>query len=519
MRTSSGIGSLTGLVLLLAVASTQAAISGLQLVGSSLTNPMYATHAPGERDRLYVLEKSGNIKILDLKTNTIIGTFLNISDTDAAGEGGLLGLAFHPHYFAPAGTTGSGRFYVYVTVDNGGIVIDGLTSPFSSRIREYAVTANPNVADPLSKKEIMNWVQPAQNHNAGWIGFNPVVTPGEPQYLYITSGDGGKQGDPDNNAQTITNEKLGKILRIDIDDDTPLDAVNYDIPPTNPFVAVAGDDEIWAYGLRNPWRASFDRDTGEFWIGDVGQSTREEIDRQQPNVGGANYGWRLWEGINRYGANPGDPFPAGYVGPVYDYAHGSGDFQGNAIIGGYRYRGPDPDLQGLYFFTDSESDNVWNFNPTNPAGTVDNLDDKLGALLPQIDRPVSFGEDAVGNLFIMDIGTGAANAGQIWRILTNKLLAGDYDADGDVDDADYGVWKGTFGAAGSGLPADGNGNGIVDAADYVVWRNNNGASVHVGAGAGAAVPEPAPWVLACQLASVAVLAAQRRYPRSCVRSA
>jgi glucose/arabinose dehydrogenase len=492
MRTFGCLGMIAALAVMLEASPARAAISGLQLVNSgpssTLTNPVFATYAPGERDRLYVVEKSGNIKILDLMTNTITGTFLNISDTDQAGEGGLLGLAFHPNYFGPEGTTGSRKFYVYVTVDNGGIPIDGLTSPFSSRVREYAALAgNYNVADPSTKKEIISWVKPQSNHNGGWIGFNPVITPGEPQYLYITSGDGGKQGDPDNNAQTITDEKLGKILRIDIDDDTPMDAVNYDIPSTNPFVGVTGDDEIWAYGFRNPWRASFDRDTGNFWIGDVGQNAYEEVDRQLPNVGGINYGWRYLEGTHTYGAGT----PPANVLPVYDYGHGSGDFQGNAVAGGYVYRGPDPDLQGLYFFADSESDNIWTLNGISPPGTVDNLDDKLGTLQTQIDRPVAYGEDAVGNLFILDIGTGASGAGQVWRILTNKLLPGDYDQDGDVDNLDYALWRSTFGTNTGGRPADGNGNGIVDAADYVVWRNNLGATVHDGAGAGsgAAVPE------------------------------
>ena len=176
----------------------------------ALTNPVFVTHAPGDENRLFVIEKAGAIKIIDLNSKAVSGTFMTVTDTKPQGEGGLIGMAFHPNYFNE-GETGFGKFYVYTTVENGGIPIDGETSPFTSRIREYSVTANPNVADAATKNEVLSWVKPRDNHNGGWIGFNPVITPGEPQYLYINSGDGGKQGDPDNNAQTIVNEKLGKV--------------------------------------------------------------------------------------------------------------------------------------------------------------------------------------------------------------------------------------------------------------------------------------------------------------------
>ncbi|MCA9239053.1 MAG: PQQ-dependent sugar dehydrogenase, partial [Planctomycetales bacterium] len=312
--------------LLLLASPASAGITGATRVANGLSSPLFATYAPGDKDRLFVLEKGGRIRIVDLTTNTVVPTpFLTINDTDAAGEGGLLGLAFHPDY------QNNGKFYVYVTVDNGGVFIDGGTSPFSSRIREYTATSATS-ADPSSVVEVLNWVQPRDNHNGGWVGFGP-----NDGYLYITSGDGGKQDDPDNNAQTLRGDLKGKILRIDVDqDDFPLPSQNYAIPEDNPFAGSANDNEIWAYGLRNPYRASFDRQTGDFWIGDVGQNLREEIDFQPADSpGGVNYAWKRREGFI---SHQGGALLPGDTEPVYDYTHGSGGFQGNSVTGGYVYR-------------------------------------------------------------------------------------------------------------------------------------------------------------------------------------
>src|SRR5262245_61720472 len=164
-------GILGALLLLASQQATHAAIAGLQRVATGLNNPVFATHAPGDRDRMFVLEKGGAIKIVNLQNNTVSGTFMSIGDTDSAGEGGLIGMAFHPNYFKQ-GETGFGKFYVYVTVDNGGTPIDGVNSAFTSRIREYSVTADPNVADPGTRNEVLSWLHPLDNHNGGWIGFN-----------------------------------------------------------------------------------------------------------------------------------------------------------------------------------------------------------------------------------------------------------------------------------------------------------------------------------------------------------
>lgn len=318
-------------------------------------------------------------------------------------------MAFHPDFAL------NRRFFVHVTVDNGGVLIDGVNSPFSSHIREYTASlANPDIAD-VTPTEIIRWVQPRANHNGGWIGFDPT---GADPSLYIMSGDGGKQRDPDNNAQTLIAERLGKALRIGVEaDDFPADPIrNYSIPADNPFVGIAGDDEIWAYGLRNPWRASFDRQLADLWIGDVGQGAREEIDFQSASsVGGENYAWNRREGLI---AHLGGSLLPGDIQPVYNYLHGSGDYQGGSTVGGYVYRGLDQDLAGLYFFADTLSANVWTFDPANPVGTVDRIN---GSLVPDVgvlDFPVSFGEDALGNLYIVDY---SSPDGEIFRIKTQFL--------------------------------------------------------------------------------------------------
>ena len=471
--------------------TASAAIAGLQRVASGLSSPIFATYAPGDRSRLFIAERGGAIRILNLETGTLEATpFLTMSGISTTGEGGFLGLAFHPDYFN-VGTPGYGKLYVDVTTNN---------TTFS-HIREFTVSAgDPNVADAGSQREILNFSQPQTNHDGGWIGFSP-----KDNYLYIATGDGGGGNDTDSghtagtgNAQDITDNRLGKMLRLDVNgDDFPADDQrNYAIPPTNPFVGLTGDDEIWAFGLRNPFRDSFDRLTGDLWIGDVGQGTREEIDFQPADSsGGENYGWRLREGTIATPSSGGGAPPPGNVEPVYDYGHVSGSFGGTVVSGGYIYRGPDPSLQGQYFFLDSRNsasaadDNYWMFDPANPYGSVQNINSSLTASIGNHQFPVSFGEDAIGNLYIAYI-----DSGEVYRIATNELLPGDYNADGDVDDADYTAWMTNFGAtAGVALAADGNGDGVVNAADYTVWRNNFGSSVHnLGAGSGSvSVPEPA----------------------------
>lgn len=381
------------------VATANDTATGLRVdrVASGLSRPIFATAPVGDFDRLFVVEQRGDIEILQLPSGQKNSTpFLSIGGLATGNEQGLLGLAFHPDY------ANNGLFYVNVTVAGG-----------DTQIREYQVSGNADIADPASARTLLTYDQPFSNHNGGWMGFGPDG------YLYISSGDGGSGNDPGNRAQDITNQLLGKMLRIDVNgDDFPGDANrNYSIPASNPFVGVTGDDEIWAYGLRNPWRSSFDRDTGDLYIGDVGQNNREEIDVQPAaSSGGENYGWRLREGTIETptgGEEVGGPKPPGAIDPIYDYPHNTGIPTGGiSVTGGYVYRGPIEELQGNYFFGDYLG-RVWSlrFNGDDPSqhdGT--NYDDfvewnpLLNPTSGTINQIPSFGEDAAGNLYILDLG-------------------------------------------------------------------------------------------------------------------
>jgi len=378
-------------------------VQGLTRVATGFDSPVFVTHAPGDANRLYVVEQSGLIRTLDLSTGSIASTpFLNIQGLvdDDGGEQGLLGLAFAPDYQT------SGNFYVNYTRDPG---------PGLDRTRvDRFTTLNPIAAAPANtntRSSVLEFNQDFSNHNGGWIGFSP-----KDNHLYIATGDGGSGNDPNNRAQSL-NSRLGKILRVDpTKDDFPSNTTeNYAVPTDNPFVNQSGLDEIWAYGLRNPWRNSFDRETGDLWLGDVGQGAREEINFQPADSnGGENYGWRLREGDISTLGGAGGPEPSDHEGPIYDYiSNGAGSFGGNSVVGGYVYRGIDPDLQGLYFFGDSFPRQVWTFDPTDPDGTVQNIESLLTPNAGSLGTPVSFGEDFAGNLYIVD------RDGDIFQIATN----------------------------------------------------------------------------------------------------
>lgn len=362
---------------------------------SGLNRPVFVGTAPGDPDRLFILlqrqNSIGRIKIFNLSTNTLnAADFLAISGLSGGNEQGLLGLAFHPNYQK------NGLFYVNITTQAGG---------GDTVIREYQ-RQTADLADASSARTVMTFNQPFSNHNGGWMDFGPDG------YLYIASGDGGSGGDPQNNAQDITNNRLGKLLRID-----PLGnnggGGQYGIPASNPFVGITGDDEIWAYGLRNPWRCSFDALTGDLYIADVGQGSLEEIDVQPASsTGGENYGWRVREGTSG-GAL------AGAIDPVYDYSHGAGNNQGFSVTGGYVYRGPIAVLQGHYFFADYVTDRIWSFKwdgsapgTHNGSNFTDFIDwtDLITTNVGTIANISSFGEDSVGNLYIVDLN------GEVFRI-------------------------------------------------------------------------------------------------------
>ncbi|MEO2048931.1 MAG: PQQ-dependent sugar dehydrogenase [Pirellulales bacterium] len=389
--------------------------TGTVRVTTGIERPIFAISPPGDSSRLFIAEQhTGRIEILDLASGTILGTpFLDLSELKTGNEQGLLGLAFDPDY------ANNGHFYVNVTTTAGS---------GDTHIRRYTVTGNPvtlNLASVGSQFEILSYNQPQVNHNGGWIGFSP-----RDSYLYIASGDGGGSNDNDSghtarigNAQDITNNLLGKMLRIDVaGDDFPDDATrNYSIPGDNPLVGVTGDDEIWAYGLRNPYRSSFDRETGDLWIGDVGQNVREEIDFQHTDsAGGENYGWRLREGTipTPTGGVGGSP-PPGNVEPIYDYDHSEPDpdFRGNVVIGGYVYRGPVDEFRGHYFFADSGSDNIWKLDPdaVNPRDSVTRVNNDLLPDAGSIHSIGSFGEDDDGNLYVMEVF-----GGELFRVATES---------------------------------------------------------------------------------------------------
>ncbi|MEO8468611.1 MAG: PQQ-dependent sugar dehydrogenase [Chloroflexota bacterium] len=342
--------------------------------------PLTITNAGDGSGRLFVAEQGG--VVYSVKNGAVNGTkFLDISgQVSGGGEQGLLGLAFHPNF--PA----DNRVFVDYT-DGGGdtVVASFVVDP-----------GTPDLVDPTSEVVILSVAQPYSNHNGGAIAF------GRDGYLYIGLGDGGSAGDPGNRAQDL-NSLLGKILRIDIDHAGG--GLNYAIPGSNPFAGASGKrGEIWAYGLRNPFRFSFDRTKGDLWIGDLGQNKWEEVDVARAGVGGLNFGWRIMEGHHCYSPATGCT-TKGLTLPVVEYGHGSGC----AVIGGNVYRGSgQPLLKGGYIFTDECTGLVW---------AVDSAKSGQQALV-QVAAASSgiagFGEDEAGELYAADLG------GQIYKISAIK---------------------------------------------------------------------------------------------------
>lgn len=342
----------------------------VERVGSGFDGAVYASAAPGDPDHLYVLRKdAGEIHILDPATGQS-SLFLDIPQAEftKGGEQGVLGLAFHPDY------AGNGRYFVHLVNPAGNI-----------EVREYARSAGPN-AGPV--KTIIEVPHPVHsNHNGGTVVFGP-----NDGYLYVSIGDGGGGNDPAGNGQN-KDALLGKILRIDVDgDDFPAEAArNYAVPADNPFVGKDGADEVWAYGLRNPWRIAFDTN-GDLYIADVGQSAREEINFQPGTSGGGeNYGWDLAEG------SLGNP-PPGSVLPVFEY----GRDLGTVVAGGEVYRGDGPAMVGAYFFADVGSDRIWTLRNGVTAERTSQITGPDGPLA----GIVAFGRDGSGELYAVSLGGG-----------------------------------------------------------------------------------------------------------------
>ncbi len=323
--------------------------------------------------RLFVIDQAG--KILIVNGGKVTGTFLDLSghvSTNGA-ERGLLGLAFHPNYAS------KGLFYVRYTTPVGDV-----------RISEFHVSANPDRADPTSERVLLTIPHRLfPNHNGGKLAFGPDG------YLYVGTGDGGGEGDPYNNGQNL-GSLLGKMLRIDPDNRTG--SLPYAIPPGNPFAGQSGRRaEIWSYGLRNPYQYSFDRQTGDLWVADVGQNLWEEVDRATAAGGlgqGANYGWSVMEGDHCYKPASGCA-TGGKVLPLAEYNHGANDSNGCAIQGGFVYRGTaHPELVGRYFFSDYCSGRIWDVAADGPASQ------KIQQLLTTRLAVTGWGQGSDGELYL-----------------------------------------------------------------------------------------------------------------------
>jgi len=395
LAASDGVVSVT-LPLTVSVTNVAGAVA-TRRVASGLAQPLFVTAAGVER-RVLVVERAGVIRLLDPTTGMIDGTaMLNVStETTTVGERGLLGFALAPDFAT------SGAFYVHMTNLAG-----------NSEVRRYVNFAGELRADPASANVIFTATQPAaSNHKGGWIGFGPDGL------LYIALGDGGGAGDTFGNGQN-PNSLLAKILRVDPRTDAfPGDANrDYAIPAGNPFASGGGAAETWVWGLRNPFRNSFDRATGNLLIGDVGQGAIEEIDLARASDAGANYGWSVLEGTQVFAGGS----TAGLTPPVAQYAHGTGALQGNSVTGGYVYRGPIAALQGIYFFGDFVNSRIWSLPVSNfvQGATIVSAQftDRTASFAPDvgaINSIASFGEDARGNLYIVDIG------GEIFVVTENE---------------------------------------------------------------------------------------------------
>ena len=342
--------------------------AGLQEVISGLNFPLYLTAPPGDMARLFVVEKTGGIRIV--KDGVLLpDPFLDLSTQVSSGsEQGLLGLAFDPDYAT------TGRFVVHYTDVAG-----------NTALARFRVSADPDRADPASGQVILTASQPYENHNGGQVTFGPDG------FLYLGLGDGGSAGDPENRGQDLS-DLLGSILRIDVRAGDP-----YTVPPDNPFIAQPNArPEVWSYGLRNPWRFSFDRATGDLYIADVGQNQFEEIDLSLAGEGGGkgvNYGWSIMEGAHCFHQAGCDQ--TGLTPPLLEYNH----TEGCSVTGGYVYRGSAiPAIQGHYFYADLCQRWVRSFRYAGGVAT----EETSWPTLSSGGTIVSFGEDAAGEMYILE---------------------------------------------------------------------------------------------------------------------
>ncbi len=474
-------------------------------IATGFIRPLAVTAPEGDFSRIFVVEQRGSagtanradIRIVNLPSNTVNPSpYLSVNSVSTGSEQGLLGLAFHPDFL------NNGFFYVNYTNASGSTII--------MRYQANAPFATSTSANAASATLILSIAQPFANHNGGWLGFGPDG------YLYIATGDGGSGNDPSNNALN-NNSLLGKMLRLDIngvdgipgtDDDDGIggngSTGGYTSPADNPlFGPIVGRDEIWANGLRNPFGTSFDRLTGEIYYGDVGQDAEEEVSWQPANtpgtlpgdpgyMGGRNYGWKCYEGNFCKASNcAGCPEPAqvaNRVNPIATYRNLGGgsafapfSFSGCSIAGGYVYRGcAIPDLQGVYFFSDYCTPQIWTFRNNN--GTISEILNRTSQMSPSIDgftitSITRFGEDAYGEMYIISQG------GNIFKIVSTLAPPVDCDENGVNDPcqilANPGLDANNNGILDScepppACPGDANGDLMIDAADLSVLLSNFG---------------------------------------------
>jgi hypothetical protein len=409
-------------------------------VAQGLTLPLYATHAfPTDFNRLFIVEQrsgtTGRIRILNnlwsVNPSLAATPFLSVSPVSTGNEEGLLGLAFHPDY------ANNGYFYVYFTNSSGNNVV----RRYRANGPDYRLAAT---ADSASGVDILTIPHPTNsNHNGGWISFGPDG------FLYIATGDGGSANDPPNNAQNI-NELKGKMLRIDVDGadgipgtddddgdvDVPPSNNGYTSPTDNPFFGpTAGRDEIWAIGLRNPWRNSFDPANGDLYIADVGQNAVEEVDVRRSNLPTTpvfNFGWRCMEGTSCTGLTGCTCGAASLTMPVHTYTHSGGAC---SITGGEVYRGCEmPEMQGIYYFADYCNSQKFSFRYDRVTNAISELTNRTAELeppgTPAITSISGFGRDALGEIYIVEQG------GEVWRIVPTAVQGTDCNSNGRRDACD-----------------------------------------------------------------------------------
>lgn len=432
-----------------------------KLVVTGLSLPTCIASAPGDKTRLFVIEKRGAIRIIDLTTATPTLLTTPFLDIDAIVSGaqtvgdelGMLGLAFDPDYST------NGQFYVYYTGTS------------TNNLARYTVSSsNPNIANTAGVV-MMTWADPYSNHNGGCIHFKPGT-----RNLYMGTGDGGSSNDPSGNSQNLSS-RLGKMHRI-----TPTvggSSPYYTIPTDNPFIggSTTADDTIWSYGLRNPWRWCFDRANGDMYIADVGQNAIEEVDYEPTNaVGGRNYGWRCTEGTSCTGLTGCTCNGTTLTAPVRTYAHNSAG--GYSITGGFVYRGcAMPDMQGIYFYADYSSNNSWSMKMVSGVVTefVTRNSELQVALGGQTVNQISaFGEDDNAEMYIADLG------GQIYKIVpaTGEVVCNppppanpaDLNLDGFVDGGDLTILLSCWAT----LCGDVNHDGYTDGGDLTILLSNWG---------------------------------------------